>query len=94
MAKLTYTPVGVIVELDHSELIQLSNHMNSTAAGVGTLAAILGSFGITGAPAIIAAISSGLFWFGSSALTGFCNRNGRGSRITILWVGLPFCHSL
>jgi hypothetical protein len=94
MARLTYTRVGVVVELNHSELTQVSNHLDSAAAGVGTLSALLGGFGIKGTPAVIAAVASGLFWFGSSALTGFCNQNQRGTRITILWVGLPFCRSL
>ena len=94
MASLIYTLVGVVVELDHSELTQVSNHLNSAAAGVGTLSALVAGFGVTGAPAVIAAVTSGIFWFGSSALTGFCNRNLTGTRISILWVGLPFCRSL
>jgi hypothetical protein len=94
MARLTYTPFGVVLDLSHAELNQISNHLNSAAAGTGTLSAILGGFGVTGAPAVVAAVASGVFWFGSSALTGFCNQNQKGSRLTILWVGLPFCRSL
>jgi len=87
-------PFGVVLDLDQSELTQVSNYLNSAAAGSTTLSALLAGFGISGAPAVIAAIASGLFWFGASTLTGFCNQNQKGSRITILWVGLPFCRSL
>jgi hypothetical protein len=72
----------------------LPRDLNGAAAGVGTLNALLGGFGKTGAPAVIAAVTSGLFWYGSSALTGFCDPTQRGARLTILWVGLPFCRSL
>lgn len=92
MANLRFTPFGVVVELDHSNVHTISTHLNTAAASVGTLAGVLAAMGVTGPASAVSAIISGVFWLGSSALVG-CDTQGRGTDVIILWVGVPWCNS-
>ena len=83
---------GVVVEFDNHELTQITANLNSGAAGVGTLAAILAAMGITGPAALVSGIVTALLTLGSALLSG-CNSNQRGIVLYVLWVGLPWCRA-
>ena len=90
MAIARTTWFGVVVEFDHSEINQIVSSMNSGAASVGVLSALLLSMGITGSASAVAGIVSGLLWLGGSVLLS-CNSRQTGVQLTILWVGAPWC---
>jgi hypothetical protein len=92
MARTRFTSIGVVIDFDHSEITQISSHLNTGAATTSTLTAVLAAAGVTASASIITAIISGLLWFGSAALNG-CNSHQRGTSLTVMWVGLPWCKS-
>lgn len=90
MAKVRFTHVGAVIELESIEVAQVSGQLNSGAATATIVAAIQGFLGISGAAATITQLISGILWLGSANLANR-DRYGRGVRVTVLWVGLPWC---
>lgn len=93
MATVRFTPFGIVVDFSHSEITQITNHLNTGAATAATVCSLLGNLGVTGQAAGVAMTLGGILWLGGSLLAG-CNSNQRGIRLTILWVGPTWCHSL
>ena len=57
---------GIVVEFDHVELGQITNHITTGAASVATVAAVLAAMGITAPIAVVAAITSALLQLGAA----------------------------
>jgi len=92
MATTHLTWFGVVVEFSDTEITHITNHMNSGAAGFGALTAALLAMQITGPSAVISGIVSALIQLGSALLIG-CNSRKNGIKLTVLWVGLPYCRA-
>jgi len=88
VATVHTTWYGVVVEFSHAETVQIVAGINTGAASVGVLTAIL--TGAAAPAAAISAIVSALLGLGAATLGG-CNSRSRGIRLHVLWVGLPWC---
>jgi hypothetical protein len=92
MATVRLVPFGIVVDLSHSELTHITNHLSTGAATAASVVAILAAFGITGPTGIAAGVLGALLWLGASLLTQ-CDSNQKGIHLIVLWVGAPWCSS-
>jgi hypothetical protein len=92
MATTRVTWFGVVVELDHLEITQITSTMNTGAAGAVTLASTLIALGILGPATVISGIAAAILRLGSAALIG-CDSKQNGILLYVLWVGVPWCRS-
>jgi hypothetical protein len=96
MAKMHFLLTGIAIDLDHSEVTQITSVMNSGARGAGALATLLAQLGLIGTtPATVAGIAAAanaLVKMGANWLNG-CNRHRKGIHLFVHWYGRFWCRS-
>jgi hypothetical protein len=99
MATMHLTPLGVAIDLSHSEVTQIISFMNSGASGAGALTALLtqlvhlGITGTTGASATATAISGAatVMLNRGAAYLNRCNSKRTGIHLFGYWFGRFWC---